>query len=731
MLAIFKFYRSFGTKSRRFQPSWLKDHHWMRYSISTDSVFCAYCFLFGNADSKEKSFLSSPMTDWKNLLSIARRHENLAFHKGCVTAGEEFVRVSEGKGDTVVSMLSSSHKKHTERNRHILKTIIEVLLLCGRQNIPIRGHTEDKSNFIAILSEFAKRDPVLSDHLATRHASRSTYLSPDIQNELINLLGNQVRKNIVDSCRNSKFLGIIADECTDSSTKEQMSLCIRFLDSIDGCLEIREEFVGFKYAESVKGMAVSNIIIDFLAELNLNIQNLRAQCYDGAANMSGKYSGVQARILQVVPEASYVHCKAHSLNLALIHSSKVMCIRNMMSTVQDVAFCFDYSAKRLKAFSDELAENDDVQEQMDRRTKLRTLCETRWSSRADSLFTFRSAFPVVVAALQSLEDAKDEKASQYLAAILRFEFIIALVVAEHVLSSTVALTNYLQKKDIDLLEAVTEAKVVIRRLTDERNDISVWDALYGRATEIAAEHDLQPCVPRRAGRQQHRENHPLNNPSDYWRVSLYLVFLDHLVNEISSRVTKNEERFLISYLLPAKLQDLTADVTDRLYNAYKSDLTSKVEFVDEITRWRIRWNLAGTDTGPNKIIDLLNKTNKDIYPGIFCVLSIFLTMPVSSASSERSFSAMRRVKNYLRTTMGDERMSNLSLLHVQRHMPVDIDATPTPRKFKARRILPLASPCSKVKEEGANHAEPTASKSTTVDSSTQTKTSEEKDFAVK
>ncbi|XP_062619607.1 52 kDa repressor of the inhibitor of the protein kinase-like [Saccostrea cucullata] len=376
-------------------------------------------------------------------------------------------------------------------------------------------------------------------------------------------------------------------------------------------------------------MAVSNIIIDFLAELNLNIQNLRAQCYDGAANMSGKYSGVQARILQVVPEASYVHCKAHSLNLALIHSSKVMCIRNMMSTVQDVAFCL---AKRLKAFSDELAENDDVQEQMDRRTKLRTLCETRWSSRADSLFTFRSAFPVVVAALQSLEDAKDEKASQYLAAILRFEFIIALVVAEHVLSSTVALTNYLQKKDIDLLEAVTEAKVVIRRLTDERNDISVWDALYGRATEIAAEHDLQPCVPRRAGRQQHRENHPLNNPSDYWRVSLYLVFLDHLVNEISSRVTKNEERFLISYLLPAKLQDLTADVTDRLYNAYKSDLTSKVEFVDEITRWRIRWNLAGTDTGPNKIIDLLNKTNKDIYPGIFCVLSIFLTMPVSSAS---------------------------------------------------------------------------------------------------
>jgi hypothetical protein len=37
-----------------------------------------------------------------------------------------------------------------------------------------------------------------------------------------------------------------------------------------------------------------------------------------------------------------------------------------MSTVQDVAFCFDYSAKRLKTFSDELAGNDDVQDKMDR-----------------------------------------------------------------------------------------------------------------------------------------------------------------------------------------------------------------------------------------------------------------------------------------------------------------------------------------------------------------------------
>jgi hypothetical protein len=49
----------------------------------------------------------------------------------------------------------------------------------------------------------------------------------------------------------------------------------------------------------------------------------------------------------------------------------------------------------------------------------------------------------------------------YLTAILKFDFIVVLVVAEHILSSTVALTNYLQKPEIDLVEAVTEAKIVV------------------------------------------------------------------------------------------------------------------------------------------------------------------------------------------------------------------------------------------------------------------------------
>ncbi|VDI62435.1 Hypothetical predicted protein [Mytilus galloprovincialis] len=419
----------------------------MRYSTSTDSVFCAYCVLFTSEDAKEKSFSASAITDWKNLLSLARFHENLSQHRGSLIAGEDFLRVKRDKGDSVASMISSSHKKVAADNRYGLMKIFEVILLCGRQNIPIRGHVEERSNIIAILHEIARSDDKLSDWLAFRAGSRTTYLSPEIQNEIINIVGQQVQDSIYQR--------------------------LSFLDKKNDIISIREEFIGFKHAKSVKGVAISNTIVEFLEHVNLDIRNLRAQCYDGAANMSGKYNGVQAKILEQSPEASYIHCKAHQLNLALVHSSKELCVRNMMSTVQEIAFKFDYSAKSLTAFTEELSENENVQDQLERRTKLRTLCETRWSSRADSLYTFRTAFEVVVSALNSLKDDNDDKAAQSMNAILRFEFIISLVVAEHILSATVALTNYLQKTDIDLIESLTEAKIVIQRLSDERGDDSL------------------------------------------------------------------------------------------------------------------------------------------------------------------------------------------------------------------------------------------------------------------
>ena len=55
------------------------------------------------------------------------------------------------------------------------------------------------------------------------------------------------------------------------------------------------------------------------------------------------------------------------------------------------------------------------------------------------------------------------------------------------------------------------------------------------------------------------------------------------------------------------------------------------------------------------------------------LLRLFGTIPVSNATAERSFSALKRLKTYLRSTMGEERLTGLALLHVNKSTEVDPD----------------------------------------------------------
>ena len=93
--------------------------------------------------------------------------------------------------------------------------------------------------------------------------------------------------------------------------------------------------------------------------------------------MSGIHRGVQARIRERIPTALYVHCNAHVLNLAIVHSSSDVSVRTMMTIVQEITFAFQYSSKMDK-FEQELCRNDAVKCKLDGKSKLKTLCETRW-----------------------------------------------------------------------------------------------------------------------------------------------------------------------------------------------------------------------------------------------------------------------------------------------------------------------------------------------------------------
>ncbi|XP_052767975.1 zinc finger MYM-type protein 1-like [Mya arenaria] len=189
-----------------------------------------------------------------------------------------------------------------------------------------------------------------------------------------------------------------------------MAMCLRYFVGAN----LREDFLGFAECESTTGETLSNAFLANLELAGVDVNKMRGQGYDGAANMSGIRRGVQARIQQRILGAVYTHCKVHCLNLAIIHASKEMYARNMMATVQQIAFAINYYAKRLLRFQENLDNDEVARVEMDKRTKLQSLCETRLAARADALHTFLCLFRVVVSSLDELaSDYGDSKATGY------------------------------------------------------------------------------------------------------------------------------------------------------------------------------------------------------------------------------------------------------------------------------------------------------------------------------
>ncbi|KAJ8895794.1 hypothetical protein PR048_001132 [Dryococelus australis] len=89
--------------------------------------------------------------------------------------------------------------------------------------------------------------------------------------------------------RHNKYL-MIVDSTTDVHGMEHFSLCLRFVHP--GSLEVNEVLVGLYNPVDSRGKALASAIQDALRRLNLSLDNLRGHYFDGAANMSGRETGV-------------------------------------------------------------------------------------------------------------------------------------------------------------------------------------------------------------------------------------------------------------------------------------------------------------------------------------------------------------------------------------------------------------------------------------------------------
>ena len=102
-----------------------------------------------------------------------------------------------------------------------------------------------------------------------------------------------------------------------------------------------------------------------------------------------------------------------------------------------------------------------------------------------------------------------------------------------------------------------------------------------------------------------------------------------------------------------------------------------VGIIDEWLQWTAFVNGLGRQwPSPSEMLAIMTQSKiQSAFPNLFILLRIYLTLPITNCTGERSFSHLKRIKNYLRSTTGQNRLSDLAMLNIEADLLRTIDFT--------------------------------------------------------
>ena len=656
-------------KVLRFQENWYSLYPWLHHSPAVEGILCFYCvktYTISKSTLSKKAdtaFSSKGFTNWKNARLRFECHQNSKAHHHAVT-------VCSLEGTTVDTQLSSAWARQQENGRHCLKSIANSIQYLARLGLALRGHTADEGNFYQHLKSKAKDDALLSNWL-TRSQD---YTSPLVQNEILQLLSNNIVREIVKSIQALPILqySIIIDGTQDMSGVEQESICIRY---VDHDLVPHEMFIGLYEVSSTTGEAIAKVARDVLLRLNIPIDGLRGQTYDGAANMSGIHSGVQAEIKRQQPLALYVHCGSHCVNLvtqAACQSSPL--VRDALQWTHELGTLTNMSGKFKGIFSEVAAASEGPS------TSLKPLCPTRWTVRGPAVRAVLSQYESVLTSLEEMGansgTSTGAKANGLSERFQKGKTVLGLLLTLEVIEVLECLNKSLQKRT----ETISGMKIAIdcaRSTIRAKRSETRFQQIFDKAVEmvdtlkiepIQVPHQRQPPKRYTGGASQHIAK----TPEEWFRVEYYKM-LDCVDVQFEKRFNQPDLKILQdldNVLLSGEVSPIISE-----YPELKGDML-KIQLSMFHSNYKIKSSWEAANLFRNMPVEV-----RRLFDQVETLLRLLLVIPVSSAEAERSFSALRRLKTWLRTTMTQARLNHTAVCHVHQDVLDNIDTREICQQF--------------------------------------------------
>ncbi|XP_050547957.1 zinc finger MYM-type protein 1-like [Daktulosphaira vitifoliae] len=491
---------------RKFRPEWYKIFSWLEYSILTDKAFCFVCRLFYNSEENnaEDVFTLTGFSKWKKAVNAFKKHENSSSHR---ISNIKLNSLKEAdKSGTVIEKVHQQYSEEVKENRLYLEALCESLIFCGRQSIALRGHDEstdskNRGNFLELMK---------------LRSIDNCYTSPTFQNELLSIIGEQIKMHIAKEVKEAKIFAIIADETQNIAKHEQVAIVLRY---VNDKLEIHESFVGFYRTKRADGVSLANELKNVLISLDLNLKYLRAQCYDGASNMRGPYKGVAAIIMQEAPMAINTFFVLQSLYNFIAKSTKRHAV---FEEIQKTFQSHDGGTVTLKSLSD-----------------------TRWACRVEAVRSLLDNFDATLATLREIYEKDNDSGGQanaLLKNIEDFNFVFDLLLLKRVLSQCDVLSKTLQSSSVTY-EIVKSVKNSTLDVLKSFRTHEFFTKLFDHCTDITdkcgfktAQLPRNSRIPLKIGGGSKT---PFESVEQYYKVSILWPVIDILIEEIEAILQEN------------------------------------------------------------------------------------------------------------------------------------------------------------------------------------------------
>ncbi|XP_060881953.1 uncharacterized protein LOC132953587 [Metopolophium dirhodum] len=329
--------------------------------------------------------------------------------------------------------------------------------------------------------------------------------------------------------------------------------------------------------------------------------------------MSGSYSGLQARVKEINNLIYFVPCAAHSLNLVGTHavdSSKEAV--KYFGLMQHLFTFFTISTHRWEILSNNLKPGTHT---------LKHPSFTRWSSRDAACLSINENWSEIINALTYIMNATTEnnmtrnESQGLLNKLQSLETCFMSILWGFLLNRLNVVSEKLQKVEIDCGLVV-----------------ELYDSLIQLITNT--HHLLNELNKRRAAYQ------------NFFFPFAFIVMLERLSHD-----------------------DIVKGAT-QLNEIYYDDMDLN-ELINECLHLKAHIIQLADDKQNNvpKLLQILHEKNLiSIYPNIEIALRIYTSTAVTNCSAERSFSCLKRIKNYLRSTMSQDRLNALAILSIEHEL---------------------------------------------------------------